>query len=391
MSSPGELRELPLRDVTVVTVEQAVAAPFATRQLADLGARVIKIERPGGGDFARGYDHAVAGQSSYFVWLNRGKQSVTVDLKDDEGRAVVERLLGDADVYVQNLAPGAAGRLGLDAASVVSRHPHLVAGDLTGYGAGGPYQHRRAYDLLIQAETGLVSVTGDDQAPARSGISVADIAGGMYLLTGILAALRDRERTGRGRSFEVSLFDSLAEWMGQPAHYTDGSGQQPPRTGVAHPTIAPYGPYPTADGTLIVAVQNDREWRRFCAEVLGDPTIADRPELHTNPQRVANRNLLDPLVAAVTTTLDTTELRRRLDAAGIANARLNTVSGFLEHPQLTQRRRWRTVDTPGGPVRTLAPPVIYHDTVEPPMTPVPAAGEHTAQFLREFGPDREER
>ncbi|MPZ28340.1 MAG: CoA transferase [Micromonosporaceae bacterium] len=378
---------LPLRDITVVAIEQAVAVPFATRQLADLGARVIKIERPDGGDFARGYDHAAGGQSSYFVWLNRGKQSLTLDLKDAAGVDIVHRLLARADVFVQNLAPGAARRLGLDAATVVARHRQLVAGDLSGYGTGGPFAGRKAYDLLIQCEAGLVSLTGPPEAPARSGVSVADIAGGMYLLTGVLAALRDRERSGRGRSFEVSLLDSLGEWMGQPAHHTEGTGEPPPRTGLAHPTIAPYGPYPTSDGTVVIAVQNDREWRRLCADLLHDPTVADRSGLRTNAQRVANRDQLDQLIRAASSRLDSDQLIAVLDAAAIANARVNSVADLLHHPQLVARERWSVVDTPTGTARALAPPVIYHHSAQPPMAAVPGLGEHTSALLTELGLD----
>ncbi|MFY1633018.1 CaiB/BaiF CoA transferase family protein [Solwaraspora sp. WMMB335] len=376
---------LPLAHITVVAVEQAVAVPYATRQLADLGARVIKIERPGSGDFARGYDTTVLGQSSYFVWLNRGKESVALDLKQPRGLAVLHRLIAGADVYLQNLAPGAAARLGIDARTLAGRYPDLVAGDLSGYGSAGPWRHRKAYDLLIQCETGLVELTGPAESAARAGISIADVAGGMYTLTGVLAALAAREHTGHGGSFEVSLLDSLAEWLGQPIHFTDGSGEPPPRTGLAHPSISPYGPYPAADGNVMIAVQNDREWRRFCTEVLKDPALADRPEFATNPARVAARTALDTAITQVTSALTTRELTGRLDAAEIANGKINHVADFLDHPQLTARQRWHEVSTPAGVTRALAPPVIYHDAPPPPMPPVPAAGEHTAAVLAEFG------
>lgn len=378
---------LPLAHITVVALEQAVAAPFATRQLADLGARVIKLERPGTGDFAREYDTSVHGQSSYFAWLNRGKRSLTLDLKQPKALALARRLVAGADVFVQNLAPGAAARLGLDARTLVREHPRLVAGDLTGYGQDGPWSDRKAYDLLIQCETGLASLTGLTEPGVRTGISIADIAGGMYLLTGILAALAERERTGRGRSFDVSLLDSLAEWMGQPIHMTVGSGRPPARSGLAHPTIAPYGPYPTRDATVLIAVQNDREWRRFCAQVLDAPALADEPDFITNERRVAHRGRLDERIQAVTARHTVAGLQRLLDSAAIANARINTVPEFLDHPQLRARQRWREVNTPGGPVRALAPPVTYHDGVPAPMGDVPAVGAHTRELLADLGVD----
>lgn len=376
---------LPLRHITVVALEQAVAAPFATRQLADLGARVIKVERPGAGDFARGYDRSVHGLSSYFVWLNRGKHSVTLDLKRPAALDLAHRLVARADVFVQNLAPGAAARLGLDARTVAGRHPRLIAADLTGYGRAGPWADRKAYDLLIQCETGLASLTGLDGPGNRVGVSIADIAAGMYLLTGFLAALGERERTGHGRSFEVSLLDSLAEWMGQPIHMTVGSGQPPVRSALAHPSIAPYGPFPTRDTAVLIAVQNDREWQRLCTEVLEAPTLAGDPELATNSGRVANRARLDSQIADITRRYPADELRRRLDAAAIANARVNTVGEFVEHPQLRARQRWHEVQTPGGTISALAPPVAFDGAPAPPMGPVPAVGEHTAAVLAELG------
>lgn len=384
---PQPSQSLPLAHLTVVALEQAVAAPFATRQLADLGARVIKLERPGTGDFARDYDHSVHGQSSYFAWLNRGKQSLTLDLKQPEPLALAHRLVARADVFVQNLAPGAAARLGLDARTLAARHPRLVAGDLTGYGRDGPWFDRKAYDLLIQCETGLASLTGVSGAGARAGISIADISGGMYLLTGVLAALADRERTGRGRSFEVSLLDSLAEWMGQPIHMTAGSGRPPARSGLAHPSIAPYGAFPTRDSTVLIAIQNEREWRRFCTDVLDSPDLADDPDFGTNERRVANRDRLDQRIAAVTGRYLAEQLRHRLDTAAIANARINTVPEFLDHPQLRARARWHDVDVPGGTIAALAPPVTFDDTIPAPMGPVPAVGAHTDRLLTELGVD----
>ncbi|MCX3058760.1 CaiB/BaiF CoA transferase family protein [Streptomyces beihaiensis] len=377
----------PLEGVTVVSLEQAVAAPFATRQLADLGARVIKVERPGGGDFARRYDETVHGQSSHFVWLNRSKDSVTLDVKTPGGREVLERLLSGADVFVQNLAPGAAARLGLSARELAERHPSLIVCDISGYGGDGPWADRKAYDLLVQCETGVVSVTGTPEAPAKVGIAVADIAAGMYAYSGILTALYERRVTGVARAVEVSLFEALAEWMGYPAYYTAYSGRQPERVGAAHATIAPYGPYTAADGeTVLLAVQNEREWAALCAEFLGDATLADDPRFHRNSARVARRAELDAIVAARFAELDADAALALLDRAKVANARLNTVSGLLDHPVLAGRDRWRDVATPGGPVRALLPPATL-DGIEPRMDPVPAVGEHTDAVLAELGYD----
>ncbi|GAA2298137.1 CoA transferase [Streptomyces kunmingensis] len=378
---------LPLDGVAVVSLEQAVAAPFATRQLADLGARVIKIERPGGGDFARRYDETVHGQSSHFVWLNRSKDSVTLDVKTAGGRAVLERLLAGADVFVQNLAPGAAARLGLSARELAERHPDLIVCDISGYGSDGPWAHRKAYDLLVQCETGVVSVTGAPDAPAKVGIAIADIAAGMYAFSGILTALYERRATGTARAVEVSLFEALAEWMGYPAYYTAHSGRQPQRVGAAHATIAPYGPYDAADGgTVLLAIQNEREWASFCAVFLDDAALAEDPRFHRNSARVAHRAELDAIVAARFAELDAREAVALLESAKVANARLNTVTDFLDHPVLSGRDRWRDVATEAGPVRALVPPATLRD-VEPRMDPVPAVGEHTDAVLKEFGYD----
>jgi formyl-CoA transferase len=375
----------PLDGVTVVSLEQAVAAPFATRQLADLGARVIKIERPGAGDFARGYDESVHGQSSYFVWLNRSKESLTLNLKSATGRVILDELLADADVFVQNLAPGAAARLGCGAAELTARLPRLVVCDVSGFGATGPWADRKAYDLLVQAETGLMSLTGTAADMVKVGISVADIAAGMYAFSGILTSLLQRANTGRAPAVEVSLFEALAEWLGSPAYYTEYGGSEPNRVGGEHATIAPYGPYPTADGdVLIVAVQNDREWVRLCAEVLRDPDLAADPRFGRNSARVVNRVELNKLIAARLALLDTAAAVAQLDAAGIANAQLRTVPQFLAHPVLSGRNRWRTVDTPGGPVRALLPPATLAG-VTARMDAVPAVGAHTPAILRALG------
>jgi itaconate CoA-transferase len=378
----------PLDGVTVVSLEQAVAAPFATRQLADLGARVIKIERPDGGDFARGYDDAVHGNSSYFVWLNRAKQSLTLDVKSAEGRAVLGELLGSADVLVQNLGPGAAARLGVDAATLATAHPHVIACTISGYGTTGPWRARKAYDALIQCEAGLVSLTGSEAEMAKAGISVADIAAGMYAYSGVLTALLRRATSGVVAPVEVSLFDALAEWMGSPAYYTRYGGTTPRRVGAQHATIAPYGPYATVDGTVMISVQSEREWRALCAGVLGESAIASDPRFTSSSQRVAHREELNEVVGTAFAALDLTTAIARLDAAGIANARITEMADFAEHPVLRGRERWCTVGVPGGgprvEVEALLPPVELGG-VEPVMGDVPALGEHTDAILRELG------
>jgi formyl-CoA transferase len=379
----------PLHGITVVSLEQAVAAPFATRQLADLGARVIKIERPDGGDFARGYDESVHGNSSYFVWLNRSKESLTLDVKSHEGRAVLGELLDRADVLVQNLGPGAAGRLGVDAASLARSHPRVIPCTVSGWGTDGPWSGRKAYDLLVQAETGVLALTGTPEHSVKVGISIADIAAGMYAYSGILTALLRRATTGEVSAVEVSLFEALAEWMGSPANYTAYGGRQPARTGAEHATIAPYGPVATADGIIVLGLQNDREWRSLCSVVLGDATLADDQRFVTNSARVEHRAELNALVEAKLTTLDTDAASALLDEAGIANARLNQVRDFLDHPVLEKRDRWRPVDVPGGTIAALRPPADLAG-VEPVMGPVPALGAHTAAILRELGRTEED-
>ncbi|MEV0980263.1 CaiB/BaiF CoA-transferase family protein [Streptomyces sp. NPDC049915] len=376
----------PLEGITVVAVEQAVAAPFATRQLADLGARVIKVERIDGGDFARGYDTAARGLASHFVWCNRGKESIALDLKDPRGLAVVRRLVARADVFVQNLAQGAAARLGLDAATLCALHPRLIGVDISGYGASGPYADKRAYDMLVQCEAGLVSVTGTPEQPVKAGIPAADIAAGMYAFSGVLAALVRRGTTGRGGPVEVSMLEALAEWMGHPLHHVLHGGTPPARTGLAHAVIAPYDAYPTGDGgRVLLSVQNDREWRRLAEQVLERPEFGSDPEFATNAARVARRERTDELVGAALAKLDTDEALARLEAAGIACARLRDLAELAEHPQLAARQRWREVGSPVGPLRALLPPITLPGGAEPRMGDVPALGEHTGAVLRAVG------
>jgi itaconate CoA-transferase len=376
---------LPLRGITVVSAEQAVAAPFATRQLADLGARVIKIERPGSGDFARSYDAVVNGLSAHFVWLNRSKESITLDLKRPEAAEACRRLLSRADVFVHNLAPGAMARLGFGAAAVREQHRSLIVCEISGYGATGPYRDKKAYDLLVQSESGLVSVTGTPDAPARVGISIADISAGMYAFSSILAALLRRERTGEGAVLDVSLFDSLAEWMSFPAVYTDYSGKPPRRSGARHATIAPYGPFMAGDGrSVFLAIQNQREWEWFCAEVLEQPALITAPQFDTNPMRVEHREELEALIAGSFSRLTADEVAARLDRADIANARMNSVGEFLRHPQLQDR--WTTIESPAGPLRAILPPFNFEDEAMV-MGAVPALGEHADAVLGELGYD----
>ena len=377
----------PLEGVTVLSLEQAVAAPFATRQLADLGARVVKIERPGAGDFARGYDTAAGGLSSHFVWLNRSKESLTLDVKHPAAGAVLRRLLAEADVFVENLAPGATGRLGLSAAELRAAHPRLVVCEISGYGSTGPYRDRKAYDLLVQAEAGLLAVTGTPDEPVKAGISVADIAAGMYAYAGVLTALLMRARTGAGTVVEVSMLEALGEWMGYPLYYAS-SGTAPRRSGARHAVIAPYGPFAGGDGDVVyLGIQNEREWGAFCAQVLRRPELTDDPRFAANALRLANRPALDSEIEAVFGALDTAEIAARLDKARIANARMRTVQQFAEHPQLAARGRWRRVETAVGPLPATLPPATIGD-VEPVMGPVPTLGEHTDAILGGLGFDR---
>lgn len=376
---------LPLSGITVVSLEQAVAAPFATRQLADLGARVVKVERPEVGDFARGYDRTVKGLASHFVWLNRSKESVTLDLKQDGAKEILNRLIESADVFVQNLAPGATGRLGFGAQTLRERHPSLIVCDVSGYGSSGPYRDKKAYDLLVQCEAGVVSITGTPDTPSKVGVSIADIACGMYAYSGILAALFRRERTGKGAAIEVSLFEALAEWMGFPAYFTMYGGKEPPRTGASHAAIAPYGPFECGDGEVIfLGIQNEREWERFCEAVLEQPALANDERFTSNSERVENRDDLHQEIEAILEELSSQEAIDRLDNAKIASARMRTVRDFLDHPQLEARGRWREVGSPAGPLRALLPPATM-DGAEPVMAPIPTVGEHTDKILAELG------
>jgi itaconate CoA-transferase len=377
----------PLDGVTVVALEQAVAAPFATRQLADLGARVIKIERPEVGDFARSYDTTAKGQSSYFVWLNRSKESLTLDVKGPHAAEVLAKLLERADVFIENLAPGASGRLGLDVETLHGRYPRLVACSVSGYGEGGPYASKKAYDLLVQSEVGLIALTGTDAEPAKVGISVADISAGMYAYSGILTALLSRASSGRGSVVRVSLFDALTEWMSAPFYYSTYGGSLPKRSGAHHASIAPYGPYDTADGgPVYLAIQNAREWVRFCSDVLTRPEMVEDERFRTNPDRVRHRRELDEAIASVFGALTAEQVLDRLERAGIANARLGSIDRFVDHPQLVARGRWREVDSPGGPLRAIVPPVTI-DNLSPVLGAVPALGQHTDAILGELGFD----
>ena len=381
----------PLQGITVVALEQAVAAPFATRQLADLGARVIKVERPVTGDFARSYDQRVRGLSSHFVWTNRSKESLTLDLKQPAAAEVLQRLILDkADVVVQNLAPGAAARLGLSYEVLAAERPGLIVCDISGYGDDarrpGPYRDKKAYDLLIQSEAGLVSVTGTPEAPAKVGASMADIAAGMYAYSGILAALLQRQRDGRGRRIEVSMLESLGEWMGFPMYYAFDGAEPPPRSGASHATIYPYGPFTTGDGkTVMLGLQNEREWEAFCGRVLRRPALADDPRFASNAARSAQREVLYDLIVEAFAALTADQVVQRLDDAQIANAKVNTMREFWQHPQLAARERWREVDSPVGPLPALLPPGRWDDGDGPRMGPVPGLGEHTDALLAELG------
>jgi itaconate CoA-transferase len=379
------MADAPLEGITVVSVEQAVAAPYATRQLADLGARVIKVERPDGGDFARGYDRSVHGESSYFVWLNRGKESLTLDLKQPAARRVMHQLLSNADVLVHNLGPGAAARMGFDSDAVARAHPHVITATITGYGEDGPWRDRKAYDLLVQAEAGLLSVTGSPTDVARTGVSIADIAAGMFTYSGILTALYTRATTGAARPVSVSLFDALVEWMAQPLYYGHYGSTLPARTGARHSTIAPYGPFTAGDGgTVLLAVQNPPEWRRLCEIVLDASDLATDPRFATNPDRVANRDELEAIITAAIARVSAAQLEGLLERAGVAYARMNDVEQLWRHPVLVGRDRWREIQTPGGPAGALPPPAALAG-VDPVLGDVPAVGAHSRRILGELG------
>ena len=376
----------PLAGLTIVALEQAIAAPFATRQLADLGARVIKVERPGAGDFARGYDRRVRGLSSHFVWTNRSKESLTLDIKHPEARRILERLITEqADALVQNLAPGATTRLGLSYQALAPRKPSLIVCDISGYGADGPYRDKKAYDLLIQGEAGFLSVTGTEETPSKAGPSMADIASGMYAYSQILAALLHRQQTGQGQHLDISMLESLVEWMGYPMYYAYEGASPPPRTGASHATIYPYGTFPTGDGrAVLLGLQNEREWAAFCAIVLQQPDLATDARFAGNAQRNANRTDLAAIIDAVFRPLGADQVIVRLEAAGIANAAVRDMHGVWSHEQLQARHRWQDIGTPAGPVPALLPPGGWQ-AGPPRMDPVPALGEHTGPILASLG------
>lgn len=373
----------PLDGILVVSLEHAIAAPFCTRQLADLGARVIKVERPGAGDFARAYDTRVKGQSSHFVWTNRSKESLALDLKEPAQLDALKQLVAKADVLVQNLAPGAAARMGLSFEALHDAHPKLIVCDISGYGDDGPYRDKKAYDLLIQAEAGLLSVTGTPDAPCKAGNSMADIAAGMYAYSSILAALLQRQRTGEGSHIDVSMLESLAEWMGFPMYYAYDGQSPPPRTGASHASIYPYGPFATKDGTVILGIQNEREWAVFCEQVLGNAALASDPRFDAGARRNEHRAALEAIILEVFRSLSTEQVEQRLDDAQIANGRMNDMAGLWAHPQLKARGRWRSVGSPVGDIPALLPPG-RNSSFDHRMDPVPATGEHTQAILREL-------
>ncbi|GGA19374.1 CaiB/BaiF CoA transferase family protein [Psychrobacillus lasiicapitis] len=378
---------LPLEGITIISLEQAVAAPFATRQLADLGARVIKVERPETGDFARNYDKTVKGMASHFVWINRSKESITLDLKQEEAKEVLDKLLANADVFIQNLAPGAVDRLGFGAAELKEKYPQLIICGISGYGSSGPYMDKKAYDLLIQCEAGLVSVTGTEDTPSKSGISIADIAAGMYAYTGILTAIIARSKTGKGAVLEVSMLEALAEWMGYPLYYAGYGESEPKRTGASHATIYPYGPFTAGDQKQVfMGIQNEREWVRFCENVLKDSELSQDTRFSNNSNRVSNKEELKAIIDHAFEKMDSTQIIELLEDAKIANARLNTVSELMDHPQLQARNRWREVESPVGNIKALLPPATF-DEIETVMNPIPAIGEHTEAILKELGFD----
>jgi itaconate CoA-transferase len=375
----------PLEGITVIALEHAIAAPFCSRQLADQGARVIKVERPGTGDFARGYDTRVRGLSSHFVWTNRSKESLTLDLKHTAAPGILERLLEKADVLVQNLAPGAARRMGLSFDALHEKFPQLIVCDISGYGDDGPYRDKKAYDLLIQSEAGFLSVTGTPDTPAKAGCSIADIAAGMYAYSNILTALIQRGKTGVGRHIDVSMLESMAEWMGFPMYYAFDGAAPPPRAGASHATIYPYGPFATGDGkTVMLGLQNEREWQVFCENVLQQPALASDARFNSNALRASARTELQQIIDAAFASLSAEQLIEKLEAAQIANAQVNTMADVWAHPQLAARQRWVEVATPVGPVPALLPPGLS-DAAQARMDAVPSLGQHTEAILRELG------
>lgn len=375
----------PLDGVKVITLEHAIAAPFCTRQLADLGARVIKIERPGVGDFARAYDERVHGMASHFVWCNRSKESLTLDVKAPQAQHIFERLLEDTDVLVQNLAPGAAARLGLSYEALHEKYPRLIVCNISGYGSDGPYRDKKAYDLMIQSESGFLSITGGPDSPAKAGCSIADIAAGMYAYTNILSALLQRSKTGLGREIDVSMLESMVEWMSYPLYYAFDGASPPPRAGAAHATIYPYGPFPAGDAkTVMLGLQNEREWGVFCSLVLLEPEIAVDPRFSSNSRRVAAREELREIIVTAFSKLTSEEVISRLDSAQIANARMNDMPDVWSHPQLKERNRWVNIDSPAGSIPALLPPGISTAS-DVRLDAVPALGQHTEALLNELG------
>ena len=382
---PALFEMLPLEGITVVSLEQAVAAPFASRQLADLGARVIKIERPTVGDFARDYDQTVNGQSAYFLWLNRSKESLTLDVKQPQALDILDKLMAKADVFIQNLAPGAASRLGLSAHTLREKYPRLIVCDISGYGDSGPYAKKKAYDLLIQSEAGIVSVTGTKDQPSKVGVSLSDIGTGLHAYSAILGALYQREKTGLGTRLEVTMFESMVEWMSHPLMYTHFSGKAPQRSGPDHATIVPYGRFTTGDGKdVMFGIQNEREWASFCDIVLGRPEYATDSRYDNNTKRNAARTELVALIHEVFSHWNAEQVVAKLDQAGIANARMNSPDEVWDHAQLKARDRWRKVDTPKGPIDALLPPVTCSD-FEARMDGVPGIGDHSESILQELG------
>ncbi len=380
-----QARPRPLDHITVVSLEHAIAAPFCTRQLADLGARVIKVERPGVGDFARAYDNRARGEASHFVWVNRSKESLALDLKDPQHLAVLKQLIAKADVLVQNLAPGATARMGLDAATLRAADPRLIVCDISGYGNDGPYRDKKAYDLLIQSEAGFLSITGTPEQPSKAGNSIADIAAGMYAYTNILSALMQRDKTGEGSHIDVSMLESLGEWMGYPMYYTLDDAAPPPRAAAAHATIYPYGPFAAGDGRkVILGLQNEREWLQFCNKVLLQPELATDARFDRNALRSANRAELEAIILSTFSSLTAEQVVERLDSAQIANANMNSMADLWAHPQLKARERWTTVGSPAGDLPALLPPG-KQSSFDYRMDPIPSVGEHTQAILAELG------